>query len=170
MVDVAQATTPEQIDAVRGLMREYTTWAASLDPATDEAPTFRNLEEELATLPGVYAPPAGRLFLATVDGASAGHIALRPHDSTTAEVKRLYVRPAFRGMAIGQRLVAAAVEAARTIGYRRLVLDSYHTMTNAHAIYRGAGFRDVDAPADFPRHLVPVVVFMEMTLESPGTG
>ena len=170
MVDVAQATTPEQIDAARALMREYTTWAAGLDPATDDAPTFSNLEAELATLPGVYAPPAGRLFLATVDGAPAGHIALRPHDETTGEVKRLYVQPAFRGMAIGQRLVAAAVEAARTIGYRRLVLDSYHTMTNAHAIYRGAGFRDVDAPADFPRHLVPVVVFMEMTLESPGTG
>ena len=167
MVDIDQATTPEQIDAVRALMREYTTWAASLDPATDEAPTFWNLEEELATLPGIYAPPAGRLFLATVDGAPAGHVALRPHDATTGEVKRLYVQPAFRGMAIGQRLVAAAVEAARSIGYGRLVLDSYHTMTTAHAIYRGAGFHDVDAPADFPRHLVPVVVFMEMTLDRP---
>jgi GNAT superfamily N-acetyltransferase len=165
MVDIVQATTPEQIDVVRGLMREYTTWAASLDPASDEAPTFWLLEEELATLPGIYAPPAGRLFLATVDGAPAGHIALRPHDAATGEVKRLYVQPAFRGLAIGQRLVAAVVEAARTIGYRRLVLDSYHTMTNAHVIYRGAGFRDVDAPADFPRHLVPVVVFMEMTLD-----
>ncbi len=168
MVDIEQATTPEQIDAVRALMREYTTWAASLDPATDDAPTFRDLEAELASLPGIYAPPTGRLFLATVDGVPAGHIALRPHDATTGEVKRLYVEPTFRGMAIGQRLVATAVEAARDIGYRRLVLDSYHTMTNAHAIYRGAGFRDVDAPDDFPRHLVPVVVFMEMTLEPPA--
>jgi GNAT superfamily N-acetyltransferase len=167
MVDIEQATTPEQIDAVRGLMREYTTWAFSLDAHPDDAPTFHGLEAELASLPGIYAPPAGRLFLATVDGEPTGHIALLPHDSVTAEVKRLYVQPSFRGMAIGQGLVAAAVEAARLIGYERLVLDSYHTMTSAHAIYRGAGFRDVDAPDDFPRHLVPVVVFMEMTLDRP---
>ena len=163
MPEIVQVTTPPEIEAAREILREYTTWAFH-DHDSSGAPTFANLEAELATLPGKYGPPDGRLLLAAVDGKTAGCIALRRQDADSGEVKRLYVRPDFRGHRIGERLVARLLEEARTIGYRRLVLDSYHTMTRAHALYRDAGFRDVPAPVDFPAHLKPIVVFMEKDL------
>ena len=161
--EIVQATTATELDAAREILREYTAWAFT-DHDSSGAPTFANLEEELATLPGKYGPPDGRLFLASVEGSVAGCIALRRHDENSGEVKRLYVRPGFRGHRIGERLVARMIEEARAIGYARLVLDSYHTMTRAHALYRDAGFHEVPVPADFPQHLKPVVVFMEMEL------
>ena len=137
-------------------------------------PTFDGFEEELATLPGIYAPPTGRLLLAAVDGRPAGCVALKGHDGGTGELKRLYVRPTFRGQAIGQRLVRALIAEARAAGYRRLVLDSHISMTRAHEIYLAAGFRKVATPADFPETLKPIVVFMELTWSrqrlSTGSG
>lgn len=163
-VTIAQVATPAQVAAARELLEEYTTWALSLDPASDAAPTFHGLQSELATLPGVYAPPAGRLLLATYDGKPAGCIALKPHDATEGELKRVYVRPGLRGLSIGRRLLDAVLAEARSIGYRRLVLDSYYTMTNAHALYEAAGFRRVPPPDDFPEAMKPKAVFMEMEL------
>lgn len=164
-VAISQADTPAAIRDVQALFREYTDWAFTLTAKLDEAPpTFEGFEEELASLPGIYAPPDGRLLLATVGGRPAGCIALKPHDAETAELKRLYVSPAFRGRSIGQGLVAALVGGARTAGYGRIVLDSHVSMTAAHDIYRQAGFRTVDPPADFPDVLKPIVVFMEMDL------
>lgn len=160
---VRQVTTPEEIVATRGLLREYVDWAlVGKDGAN--APAFEGVEEELATLPGVFAPPDGRLLLATLDGRPAGTIALRRHDESRGEVKRLYVPPALRGRRVGEALVTAAVDAAREIGYERLVLDSHHTMTSAHRLYQQAGFRVVPAPDEFPEELKPLVVFMEMEL------
>ena len=165
MLTIGHAATPAQIESVRELLREYTDWAFSSTEGSADAPTFEGLEDELATLPGEFGPPDGRLLLAMFDGQPAGCIALRRHDGLTGEVKRLYVRPGFRGHNVGGRLVASVIDAARTIGYHRLVLDSHHTMTSAHALYRGAGFRVVEAPADFPEHLKPIAVFMEMDLD-----
>jgi GNAT superfamily N-acetyltransferase len=164
VLTITQASTPEQIQQVRELLREYTDWAFASTEGSAGAPTFEGLEKELATLPGVFAPPDGRLLLATLDGAAVGCVGLRRHDATTAEVKRLFVRPGFRGHNAGGQLVAAVIAAARETGYRRMVLDSHHTMTSAHALYRGAGFHDVDAPVDFPAHLKSLAVFMEMDL------
>ena len=161
---IDQAATAEQIQDVRDLLREYTDWAFTSTSGSKDAPTFAGLEEELAQLPGEFGPPDGRLLLAALDGRPAGCVALRRHDPTSGEVKRLYVRPGFRGHQIGERLVATLLEAARTIGYRRLVLDSHRTMTRAHEIYRNAGFRIVDAPDDFPQELKTLAVFMEMDL------
>jgi ribosomal protein S18 acetylase RimI-like enzyme len=166
-VTVEHAATAVQIQQVRDLLREYTDWAFASTTGSVGAPTFEGLEEELAGLPGIFAPPDGRLLLAAVDGQPAGCIALRRHDDQTGEIKRLYVRPGFRGHNLGGRLVAALLDAARAIGYRRLVLDSHHTMTHAHALYRTAGFRVVEAPDDFPEDLRPIAVFMEMDL-APG--
>ena len=163
VLSIVQASTPEQLDAIRELVREYIGWV--YDSQGDlGAPTFEGLDEELAALPGEFGPPDGRLLLATHDGRTAGCIALRRNDATTGEVKRLYVRPDFRGLRIGEHLVARLLDEARAIGYRRLVLDSHTSMTRAHALYRAAGFRDVPTPEDFPAHLKPVVVFMEMEL------
>jgi len=166
-LSIAQVRTPAEIAAVEALLREYTTWAYSLEAESDFAPTFEGLERELSTLPGIYSPPAGRLLLATQDGKPAGCIALKPHDAANGELKRVYVRSEFRGLSIGRHLVAAAIGEARSIGYRRLVLDSHVSMTNAHALYESAGFRRVPAPSDFPESLRAIVVFMEMDL--PGS-
>jgi GNAT superfamily N-acetyltransferase len=165
LIEIAQVATPDEIREVSAMLREYTTWAFTLESRSDSAPTFEGLERELATLPGVYAPPKGRLLIATVDGVLAGCIALKPVDDTTGELKRLYVRPEFRGQKIGPQLVAAFIAEARVAGYRRVVLDSHFSMAAAHTVYLAAGFRKVEAPPGFPKELVPVVVFMEMTLD-----
>lgn len=167
-VAISQAATPAAIRDVQVLFREYTDWSFTLTAGLDETPpTFEGFEEELASLPGIYAPPAGRLLLATVDGQPAGCIALKGHGAGTCELKRLYVRLAFRGRAIGQMLVAALLTEARAEGYVRIVLDSHRSMTAAHGIYEAAGFRRVPAPPDFPQALKPIVVFMEMALHMP---
>lgn len=163
-VTIVQAATPHQIQRVRELIREYTDWAFASTTGSTGAPTFEGLDEELATLPGEFAPPDGRLLLATLDGNPAGCIALRRHGANTGEVKRLYVRPGFRGHAIGEKLVTRVLAEARAAGYRRMVLDSHRTMTRAHDLYRGAGFHDVPAPDDFPEHLKSLAIFMEMDL------
>ena len=149
------------------MLLEYTAWGLTLTADLSEVPTFHGLDDELATLPGIYAPPAGRLLLARLDGRPAGTIALKGHDAATAEIKRLYVRPDCRGHDIGRRLVATVIAEARASGYRRLVLDSHVSMTSAHRlrIYERAGFRRVDVPDDFPDDLKPVAIFMEADLD-----
>jgi len=163
---ITQAATEDQIAGVRELIREYTAWAFTLMKDSDKAPTFQGLEAELAALPGVYVPPAGRLLLATLDGQPAGCVCLKGHDGSTCELKRLYVRPTMRGLNLGWKLVSMLMEEARRSGYRRMVLDSHASMKKAHELYRSAGFRDVSAPAEFPEEMKPFVVFMELDLGS----
>ena len=129
-----------------------------------KAPTFEGLEEELATLPGIYSPPAGRLLLAMQDEQPAGCVALKSHDAETSELKRLYVRPAFRGLGIGWQLAETLVAEARQSRYKRIVLDNHISMKQAHQIYIALGFKVVATPADFPESLKPVIVFMECDL------
>jgi GNAT superfamily N-acetyltransferase len=163
-VEIVEARSEPAIQAVRELMREYIVWTMTFFSDPESAPTFHNIERELQELPGVYAPPRGRLLLATHDRKPAGCVALKPIDETTSELKRLYVRPDFRGLRIGNQLVASLMEEARREGYTKMVLDSHRTMTAAHHIYRSAGFVDVETPADFPEQLKPQVVFMECKL------
>ena len=166
MPAITQAQSKEEITAVQELWREYMNWTDKrLDAQTkNNAPTFDGFEEELAGLPGWYAPPAGRLSLATQDGLPAGCAALKGHSPVEAELKRLYVRPAFRGHGIGGLLVQTLVAEARQIGYRKIVLDTHITMKAAQAIYEANGFKVVAAPLDFPEALKPVVMFMECDL------
>lgn len=166
---VAHVGTPAEIQAVRELLLEYIEWAFTLDPDSKLAPTFVNMERELATLPGIYAPPAGCLMLAAYEGRPAGCFALKRQDAATGELKRLYVRPAFRGLNIGRRLVTVVVAAARELGYRRLVLDSHVSMTKAHELYEEVGFRRIGAPPGFPEATKAIAVFMEMDLGPAST-
>jgi len=165
MAKIEQVSTPDQVAAVRDLMREYLDWTQTVEKDAWRAPTFHGIDGELASLPGPYSPPAGRLLVAVQDGQVAGCVALKPHDAHTVELKRLYVRPGFRGHRIGEQLVSAVMAEARKIGYRRVILDSHISMTRAHDLYRAAGFQLVGAPDDFPAHLKPVVVFMECDLK-----
>ncbi len=126
--------------AVRELFLEY---AAQLGVALD----FQGFEDELIGLPGDYAPPRGRLLLALVDGALAGCCALRPLDTTdypnAAEMKRLYVRKAFRRFGLGRQLAEATLDAARTEGYHCVLLDTLDDMEAARALYAELGFEEI---------------------------
>jgi GNAT superfamily N-acetyltransferase len=165
MLTISQARSESEIAAVQGLIHEYLSWWAEQEPAEMErAPTFAGVDLELKTLPGIFSPPTGRLLLAAQDGQPAGCVCLKSQDARTAELKRLYVRPEFRGQKIGLQLVARLIEEARKIGYERIVLDSHITMKMAHEIYRSAGFRQVSPPDGYPEDVRTVAVFMEYDL------
>jgi putative acetyltransferase len=161
---IAEARSAADLDAVRELLQEYIPWVLTLEEGAHDAPTFRGIDEELASLPGVYAPPGGRLLLAKHNGVAAGCVCLKPVGDATAEVKRLYVRPSKRGLNFGALLVTRLVQEAREIGYERIVLDSHRSMTKAHAIYEAAGFRQVPPPEDAPEKIKQVAIFMECDL------
>ena len=154
MTTFVRAQTPAQLTELRRLLAEY----------VDSLPVdiaYEGFAREWAGLPGAYAPPRGELLLASADGQSAGCVALRPIDGETGEMKRFYVRPAFRGRGLGRALAGAVVDAARRIGYRRLLLDTHPTMTAAIALYRSMGFRETA-----PYRSIPVreELFMELVL------
>lgn len=123
---------------------------------------FQNFAEELATLPGAYAPPRGGVWLARVDGHDAGCVALRPLDAQAAELKRMYVRRAWRGRGLGRRLGETAIGFARAAGYRAVCLDTLAGMTEALALYRSFGFRPTRAYCHNP---LPDTVWMELELD-----
>jgi putative acetyltransferase len=111
---------------------------------------FQNFDAELAGLPGAYAPPNGRLLLAFAGADPAGCIALRNIGEDVCEMKRLWVRPAFRGTGLGRRLVETLMADARGIGYRRIRLDTLPSMAAAQALYLSQGFADIPPYNDHP--------------------
>ncbi len=133
-----QAAQPHDIADVRELFLEYAGWLG-------EDLCFQGFEAELAGLPGDYAGPRGALFIAKSQAGAAGCIALRPFDAKTGEIKRLYVRPAYRGAGLGERLAARCLDAARAAGYERLVLDTLDRMDAAVKLYGKLGFRPIPA-------------------------
>jgi len=153
-MELAQAETPEQIEEVRRLLREY---EASLGVSL----CFQGFESELATLPGEYAPPAGSLLLASETGQALGCVALRKLDDETCEMKRLYLRPDFRGKGAGRTLALAIIDEARKIGCNKMRLDTLPSMREAIALYESLGFKRIEP---YYRNPVPGVVFMELKL------
>ncbi|KYF53247.1 acetyltransferase [Sorangium cellulosum] len=143
MIEIEYACGTEQIEQVRALFLEY---QASLDVDL----CFQGFACELAGLPGSYAPPSGRLLLATVDGIPRGCAALRAITPEACEMKRLYVQPAQRGVGLGRMLAERVLAEARAIGYRRICLDTLPSMTRAAAMYRALGFEEVAPYVDDP--------------------
>ena len=137
MVEIIQAETSEQIEAARKLFREYEAWfGMNL--------CFQNFDEEVANLPGKYAAPEGRLFLAFSDGKLVGGIALRKLEDGICEMKRLFVKDEFRGQKIGISLIEKLIEEARKIGYKRIRLDTYPPkMAKAVKLYESYGFIEI---------------------------
>lgn len=142
-IRVRAAEGPRDLGHIRDLFLEY---AESLDFDL----CFQGFDEELATLPGAYGLPQGRLFLAEGEGGIAGGVGLRPLEAEICEMKRLYVRPEFRNSGIGRRLAEAAIGAARLLGYRRMRLDTLASMAAANALYRSLGFREIPPYYDNP--------------------
>jgi GNAT superfamily N-acetyltransferase len=136
--EIEPVESTEALAAVRLLLEEY--WNSF-----GFTPCFQNFGEELAGLPGAYAPPGGRLALATIGGQSAGCIALRRVDAHHAEAKRLYVRPAFRGHGLGRALMEWVMAEARAAGYREIVGDTMPVMRDALALYERMGFERAGA-------------------------
>ncbi|MBL8269181.1 GNAT family N-acetyltransferase [Steroidobacter sp.] len=141
---LSQADGPELVATARDLFKEY---AEAIGTDLE----YQGFAAELAALPAPYVPPRGALFIARVDDELAGCVALRPLDDGTGEMKRLYVRPAFRSVGLGVRLVTAVIEAARLAGHRELRLDTLASMTSAQALYRRLGF--VETPPYNDKHL-----------------
>lgn len=128
---------------VRELFLEYQAWLG-VDLC------FQGFEAELAGLPGAYVPPRGGLWLARAGARTAGVVGLRPLDEARGEMKRLWVREAFRGQGLGRRLAVTSIEAARGAGYRRICLDTLGQMEAAHALYEHLGFKEIPAYYDNP--------------------
>ena len=143
-----------RIEEVKTLFQEY---SASL--GIDLA--YQNYAEEFAALPGKYDLPDGRLYIATVDGVLTGCVAMRKLDAGRAEMKRLYVRSAYRGLHIGQMLAKQIISDAKEIGYHTLLLDTLASMQSAQVLYRQLGFVEIDAYYECP---IAGTVFMQLSL------
>jgi putative acetyltransferase len=136
MLKILQAETGKNLDLVRIIFEEY---AASLDFDLD----FQNFREELNSLPGQYAPPSGRLLIAMYEDKPAGCIALRKVSHGIGEMKRLYVKPQFRGLGVGKAITEYIIEEAKKIGYARMRLDTVPSMEKARALYVSLGFKEI---------------------------
>lgn len=158
---IVQVASEEEVETAAALFSEY---AASLDIDL----CFQGFDEEVAGLPGEYAPPRGALFLAIDEGRAVGCVGLRPHDwPAIAELKRLYVRADSRSRGLGKSLSLAALAFAREAGYERVRLDTLPTMVEARSLYEALGFTEISAYRFNP---VPDVCYMELVLGPPGPG
>jgi ribosomal protein S18 acetylase RimI-like enzyme len=152
---LSQAETPAQIAHARELFLEY---AQSLGFSL----CFQSFEVELAGLPGDYAPPHGRLLLATYENQLAACVALHKLEPEICEMKRLYLRPPFRGKGLGRALAGQIIAEARQIGYQRIRLDTVEpVMKDAVAMYRKLGFKEI---APYCPNPIAGALYMELKL------
>ena len=145
-----------ELEQVRQFFRNYAAWlGVDLD--------YQNFGDEMASLPGAYAAPAGRLFFAEFEGRPAGCVGIRPSSDGVCEMKRLYVEPDMRGNGIGRQLALAAIKAAKALGYRKVMMDTLPAMRIAVKLYRELGFKE--APAYYPTP-VEGTLFLALDLEN----
>ncbi|NWF55919.1 MAG: GNAT family N-acetyltransferase [Syntrophaceae bacterium] len=154
MIRLFPARTQEDLFQAKVLFVEY---ASSLDFSLD----FQDFEEELAGLPGKYAPPEGVLLLARDEHRVAGCVALRKMAGEVCEMKRLFVRPSFRRKGLGRILASAIIQEAKKIGYTRMCLDTVPSMKDAQILYESLGFEKIPPYCYNP---VPGAVFLELNL------
>jgi ribosomal protein S18 acetylase RimI-like enzyme len=151
---IIQAETKNHMDIAKELFIEY---AKSLNFEL----CFLDFDKEVTELPGAYSPPEGRLLLAKIEGEIAGCIALRKLEEGICEMKRLYVKPGFRGHNIGNKLVLKLIDEAKSIGYKKMRLDTVPAMQTAQKLYKSIGFKEIEP---YRLNLVPCAVYMELEL------
>jgi len=151
---IREATSAEDLAAVHRLFLAY---ANSLGISL----CFQNFEQELAGLPGAYAPPAGCLLLAEFDGVAGGCVALRPLRNQVSEMKRLFVSPEFRGSGAGRILAHSIIAKAKSLGYQAIRLDTLPSMSAAIKMYESLGFQPIEPYYENP---VPGAMFLECKL------
>jgi GNAT superfamily N-acetyltransferase len=168
MIAINEAATEAELQQVRVLMRAFVAWSreryvdylaqvnAYFDPVAFEA--------ELAGLPGQYAPPRGRLLLATFAGEPAGCVALRPFDAESGEMKRMFVSPTYQGRGVGRALAERLIAEARRSGYRRMLLDTGFLQVEAQSLYYSLGFQRIDPYYPVPAEARERALFMELAL------
>lgn len=157
MLEIVEITKNDTavLEQVKVLIREYAAWL-SVDLS------FQRFEEEMLALPEMYSAPQGVLLMARQDGQPAGCVAVRRFDNTTCEMKRLFVRDAFKGHGIGKALAAKAIEGGKKLGYHRMLLDTLAHMRPAIDLYTALGFQPIAAYYDNP---ISNAVYLSMTLE-----
>jgi GNAT superfamily N-acetyltransferase len=166
-IEIRAARTRAKVGVVQSLMWEYRTWLkkhveAARMPHPIVVEGLRRLDEEIQSLPGAYSPPEGMLFVAMKGRTPIGCAALRMLSPGVGELKRVYVRRGGRGQGIGRRLTRAALNYARRLGYRRIVLDTLPTMRSAVALYRKMGFQPIPK---YWSHPLPEALFFEYRLD-----
>ncbi|MBA3870613.1 MAG: GNAT family N-acetyltransferase [Chloroflexota bacterium] len=169
MLSISEATTNEQLDAVRTLIRTFVAWhrqrhnedLALIDQYFDA----KDFEAELAGLPGKYAPAKrGWLLLATYDGQAAGCVALREIDTQRCEMKRMFVYPEFQGKKVGRGLAETLIGEAKSLGYSTMLLDTSYRQVEALSLYASMGFKKIDPYYELPPELTNWLVFMQLSL------
>jgi ribosomal protein S18 acetylase RimI-like enzyme len=160
---IIQPSTAEQLEEFRSLLREWFDYLVN-DRGIDMG--YQSIEAELAGLPGSFGPPRGRMWLACDDaGEAVGGVALRPmQDEGVCELKRLYVRPACRGLGAGRALAVQAIAEARAMGYRLMRLDTGTFLEASRRLYVSLGFVEIGSYYEVPPDVLRVTVFMELPL------
>jgi ribosomal protein S18 acetylase RimI-like enzyme len=154
-LNLSKVETEEELAEARTLFLEY---ASSLGFNL----SFQNFDDEIARLPGEYSPPRGCILLASEGAELAGCVALRPLGKTVCEMKRLFVRPQFRGRGLGKTLALAIIEEAGNSGYERMRLDTVPSMPEAIALYRSLGFSEIEPYRHNP---IPGALFFELAIK-----
>jgi GNAT superfamily N-acetyltransferase len=161
MIQIIEVQTASELEQVKGLFRAYFQFLAH-EHGLDIS--YQGVEEELAGLPGKFAPPDGRLIIAVMSEHAIGCAALRRIDQKACELKRMFVLPQFRGQGAGKALALKLIEDAKTIGYECMRLDTGNFLTAAIQLYGSLGFQPIEPYNEVPEDLRKIAIFMELWL------
>jgi GNAT superfamily N-acetyltransferase len=166
MIAITQANTNLQLEQVRNLRRAFLAWQKQTyhDRLDLVAKYFdpQAFENELASLPGKFSPPSGRLLLAFYDGLPAGTVALRSIDNQICEIKSMFVASQYLGKGIGRALAEAILQEARIIGYEKMRLDTGPRQIAAQTLYQSLGFQEIKPYYELPQELAEKMLFMDL--------
>ena len=161
VIKIVEVQTTAELTQVKDLFRAYFQFLAH-DHGLDIS--YQGIEEELASLPGKFAPPDGRLIMAVLSGQAIGCAALRRIDEQVSELKRMFVLPQFRGQGVGKELARKLIEDAHTIGYKYIRLDTGNFLTAAIQLYESLGFQRIEPYYEVPQEIRKIAIFMELRL------
>lgn len=166
MIEIREATTENELDFVRALVHAYIDWLKQLYPDAQDLVDqyFEVVEAELASLPGEYGPPTGKLLVAYYDGEVAGTVAMRDIGNHICEMKHMFVFSKFHGKGIGRALATTLIRESRKQGYYRMRLDTSLGQVAAQGLYRSLGFQEIPAYYELPEGLRTIMLFMELHL------